>query len=120
MPLFDTLSPGNPMKSTLASFRSLVLSATLLLFTITTSMAEEGNRSCSVKEVLKGGMYVYLRCQEKDKDIWLATVDRAFKLDEVITFVNAPPMTDFYSKFLDRTFPEVIFTDLLPPGVQKK
>jgi len=108
------------MKNQLAVFRSLTLAAMLLLFTVTPSVAEEGNRSCSVKEVLKGGMYVYVRCQEKDKDIWLATVARDFKIDEEITFVNAPPMTDFYSKFLDRTFPEVIFTDLLPPGVQKK
>jgi hypothetical protein len=108
------------MKSAFMVFRSLTLSTMLFLFTLTSSLAEEGNRSCSVKEVLKGGMYVYLRCQEKDQDIWLATVDRVFKLGEVVTFVNAPPMTDFYSKFLDRTFPEVIFTDLLPPGVQKK
>lgn len=108
------------MKSARAFFRNLTLSTMLFLFTLTPSLAEEGNRSCSVKEVLKGGMYVYLRCQEKDKDIWLATVDREFKIDEVVTFVNAPPMTDFYSKFLDRTFPEVIFTDLLPPGTQKK
>jgi len=83
-------------------------------------MAEEGNRSCSVKEVLKGGIYVYLRCQENDKDIWLATVAREFKIDEVVTFVNAPPMTDFYSKFLNRTFSEVILTDILPPEGKKK
>jgi hypothetical protein len=73
-------------------------------------------RSCYVQEILKGGMYVYLRCKEKDKDIWLATVARDFKQDELVVFVNAPPMTDFYSKFLDRIFPEVIFTDLLPLG----
>lgn len=84
------------------------------------SSAAEGNRSCSVKEVLKGGIYVYLRCQENDKDIWLATVARDFKMDEIVTFVNAPPMNNFYSKHLDRIFPEVIFTDLLPPGMMKK
>jgi hypothetical protein len=111
---------GTPMKSPFEALLALTLTAALLLFTVTPSLAEEGNRSCSVKEVLKGGIYVYVRCQEQGKDIWLATVAREFKLDEVITFVNAPPMTDFYSKFLDRTFTEVIFTDLLPPGVQKK
>jgi hypothetical protein len=86
------------------------------------SVAAEGAplRSCNVKEALKGGMYVYVRCQEKDKEIWLATVDRSFKPDESVTFVDAPPMTDFRSKFLERTFPEVIFTDILPPGAGNK
>jgi hypothetical protein len=111
---------GTPMKSSLAAFRQLAISITLFFFAITPSMAEEGNRSCSVKEVLKGGIYVYLRCQENDKDIWLATVAREFKTDEVISFVNAPPMTDFYSKFLNRTFSEVILTDILPPEGKKK
>lgn len=102
-----------------ASFR--FLSCSLLLLTASLSFgAEEGIRSCSVKEVLKGGIYVYVRCQEKDREIWLATVAREFKPDEVISFVNAPPMTDFFSKHLNRSFPEVIFTDLLPPGAQNK
>jgi hypothetical protein len=102
------------------TLRQFLLAATLFLIMGAPSLAAEGNRSCSVKEILKGGIYVYLRCQEGNKDIWLATVAREFRVDEVITFVNAPPMTDFYSKFLDRTFPEVIFTDLLPPEVKKK
>jgi len=107
------------MKFSHAAFCCLTLSAALLLSTVSVSMAAEGIRSCTVKEVLKGGIYVYLRCQEKDKDIWMATVAREFKPDEVIAFVDAPPMTDFYSKYLDRIFPEVIFTDLLPPEKSK-
>lgn len=78
--------------------------------------AEAEPRSCSVKEVLKGGVYVYLRCQEKGKDIWLATVARGFRDGEEVRFVDAPPMLNFYSKQLDRIFPEVIFTDILPPA----
>ena len=96
----------------------------LALFTLLLSplaaRAEVVARSCTVKEVLKGGMYVYVRCQEKGADIWLASVARTFKDDEVINFVDAPPMTNFYSKQLNRLFPEVIFTDILPPGEQRK
>jgi len=92
----------------------------LLLLSPSMSYSAEGIRTCSVKEVLKGGMYVYFRCQEQEKDIWLATVAREFKHNETVSFVDAPPMTDFYSKFLDRTFPEVIFTDLLPPGSDRQ
>jgi len=108
------------MKFPLVALRCLSLAAALLLSAATASIAAEKFRTCSVKEVLKGGIYVYLRCQENDKDIWLATVAREFKTDEVISFVNAPPMTDFHSKYLNRTFPEVIFTDLLPPDANKK
>lgn len=108
------------MKFQLAALRCLLLAAALLLSMITASIAAEKFRSCTVKEVLKGGIYVYLRCQENEQDIWLATVAREFKTDEVISFVNAPPMTNFYSKYLNRTFPEVIFTDLLPPQAKKK
>jgi hypothetical protein len=77
-------------------------------------------RSCIVKETQKGGMYVYIRCSENGKEIWMATVAREFKQDEQINFVDAPPMINFYSKYLNRTFPEVIFTDLLPSGATPK
>lgn len=120
MPRVHLPSDGNFMKSQPGIIRYLALLAIVMLLSVTTAFAEEGIRSCSVKEVLKGGIYVYIRCLEKDKDIWLATVAREFKTDEVISFVNAPPMNDFYSKQLNRTFPEVIFTDLLPPEGKKK
>lgn len=101
-------------------YRYLTLLALLLPAAASSAYAVEGTRSCAVKEVVKGGMYVYIRCLEKDKDIWLATVARNFKTDEIINFIDAPPMTDFYSKHLNRTFSEVIFTDLLPPEAKKK
>jgi len=69
-------------------------------------------RDCTVQEVLKGGMYVYIRCQEGSAEVWLATVDRSFKPGEEISFLDVPPMTDFYSKFLNRTFPAVILTEV--------
>lgn len=84
------------------------------------SYPAEGVRTCTVSEVLKGGIYVYVRCQEQGKDIWLATVAREFKKDENISFLDVPPLTDFHSKFLNRTFAEIIFTDLLPSGAFKK
>lgn len=108
------------MKFPRTAFRCLTFSTLFLLSMVTAASAAEKLRSCAVKEVLKGGIYVYLRCQENANDIWLATVAREFKIDEVISFVNAPPMNFFYSKYLNRTFPEVIFTDLLPPAVTKK
>lgn len=102
-------------------YRNILLA--LLAFSVPAQSgfgAEIKSRSCIVKEQQKGGMYVYLRCDESGKEIWLATVAREFKPDEKINFVDAPPMTDFYSKFLNRVFPEVIFTDLLPPDTKQK
>jgi hypothetical protein len=98
----------------------LILSSLIIFSAPSPSFASETPRSCVVKEVLKGGMYVYIRCQEKDKEIWLATVAMEFKVDQVISFADAPPMTDFFSKHLNRTFPEVILTDILPPEPKKK
>lgn len=109
------------MKKSFCLFSRLIIVA-LLVFSIATvaASAAERFRSCTVKEVLKGGMYVYLRCQEGSSDIWLATVARTFKADEVIEFVDAPPMIDFYSKQLDRTFPAIILTDILKAGEKHK
>ena len=92
----------------------------VLLVPLVACAEETAPRSCTVKEVIKGGMYVYVRCQEKGADIWLAAVARTFKDDEVISFVDAPPMLNFYSKQLNRLFPEVIFTDIIPPAKQAK
>lgn len=99
---------------------TLLLTVLLLTLAVTLAQAEPVKRICTVKETQKGGMYVYLRCSENGKDIWLATVARDFKQDEQVNFVDAPPMINFYSKFLNRTFPEVIFTDLLSPGKPSK
>ena len=102
-------------------FACCLILALILVSAPSLSSAAEAppSRSCSVKEVLKGGMYVYLRCQEKDKEIWLATVAMEFKIDQVVTFADAPPMVNFSSKALNRTFPEVILTDILPPEPKK-
>ncbi len=97
-----------------------IVASSLLYISLPSSFAADGVRTCSVKEVLKGGMYVYLRCQEKGKDLWLATVAREFNVDEVVSFLDVPPMTNFYSKQLDRTFPEIILMDNFPPGGSKK
>jgi hypothetical protein len=102
-------------------YRNILL--TLMAFSVPAQSgfgAETKSRSCIIMEQQKGGMYVYLRCDESGKDIWLATVAREFKPNEKIDFVDAPPITDFYSKFLNRVFPEVIFTDLLPPDKKQK
>lgn len=107
------------MKFYLRSIGTLVLGFSLLIPQPSFS-AEPVVRTCTVAEVLKGGIYVYVRCQEQGKDLWLATVAREFKKEEAVSFVDAPPMTDFHSKFLNRTFPEIIFTDLLPPAAVKK
>lgn len=97
---------------------SIILALSLLcpLLMPFQAFAVIGTRYCTVKEVLKGGMYVYIRCQEGSSELWLATVDRLMNKDDLIMFQDVPPMTGFYSKYLDRTFPEVILTDILRKG----
>jgi len=107
------------MKTIVHAWHRLIAAVLLLLVLVplpvaaaTATATAIGIRSCTVKEVLKGGMYVYIRCQEGSADVWLATVDRSFKPGEEISFLDVPPMTDFYSKFLNRTFPSVILTEV--------
>lgn len=107
------------MKKSIRFLRRL-LAPLLILTALASPLPAKESRSCIVKEVLKGGMYVYLRCQEGSSEIWLATVAQTFKADEVIAFVDAPPMIDFYSKQLNRTFPAVILTDILKEGDRQK
>jgi len=104
------------MQATPSLRQSIACLLLLPLLAVPHAGAEAEPRSCMVKEAIKGGMYVYLRCQEKGKDIWLAAVAREFRDGEEIRFVDAPPMLNFYSKQLGRIFPEVIFTDILPPA----
>ena len=100
---------------TVRHIRFAMLCLVVALLMPFTASAEVNTRSCTVREVITGGMYVYLRCDEKGADVWLATVAREFKTGEPITFLDVPPVNNFYSKQLDRIFPEVIFTDFLPP-----
>lgn len=62
-----------------------------------------------VKEVLQTSGYSYLRVMEGDKEEWLAIVKIPAKVGQIYTYDDAAPMTNFFSKELNRNFKEILF-----------
>jgi len=66
----------------------------------------EGN----VISTIDSGGYTYIETKQDDKTIWLAGPKTAVKKDDAIRYTNdGAVMKDFYSKTLNREFPEIIF-----------
>lgn len=73
-------------------------------------------RSCVVQEHFDNGGYTYLRCRERGSDMWLAVMQTAVSRGETVTFPDAPPMINFSSKSMNRTFDKIIFV----PGLSRR
>lgn len=69
-----------------------------------------------VKEVLQTSGYTYLRALEDKKEVWLAVVKIQAKAGETFHYDDAAPMSNFTSKELKRTFPEIFFLAKIDPG----
>lgn len=66
-------------------------------------------RSCVIQEHFDNGGYTYLRCREAEKDIWLATMQASVNRGDTVSYPDSPPLTNFSSKSLNRTFDKIIF-----------
>lgn len=58
--------------------------------------------------------YTYLEVEENGKKLWVAVMQTPLKVGEIVEFPDSPPMTNFQSKTLKRTFEKIIFA----PGVR--
>lgn len=58
--------------------------------------------------------YTYLEVEEKGQKIWVAIMQTKVKVGEEVEFPDSPPMLNFHSKTLNRTFEKIIFA----PGVR--
>ncbi len=97
--------------------KALTSSIILLLACTGTASAqmETGLHTCTVREVLNSGGYTYIRCQEGPREIWLAVMETRLEIGERVSYPDAPPMINFSSEALHRTFPEIRFV----PGVSR-
>lgn len=93
-----------------------VLIVLLVLTGVDLTQANASERSCVVQETLKDGNYTYIRCREGSNDVWVSTPKISVSAGEQISFTDAPPMVNFESKSLKRTFPRVIFTSITKEG----
>ena len=67
----------------------------------------------TVKEILPAGSYMYLHVDEAGKDEWIAVVKIPVAVGQKYSYADAAPMKQFFSKELNRTFPEVLFVSKL-------
>ncbi|WP_136516358.1 hypothetical protein [Geomonas edaphica] len=62
-----------------------------------------------VLETMDSGGYTYAQIEEKGEKIWVASMQTPVKVGDTIEFPDSPPMINFQSKTLKRTFDKIIF-----------
>ena len=76
-----------------------------------------------VLETMDASGYTYINVETETGEKWIAVNQSAVEVGEEVTFMDGMVMQNFFSKALDRTFPEIIFSGGLvgkgarPPGM---
>lgn len=58
--------------------------------------------------------YTYVEVEEKGQKLWVAVMQTKVKVGDMVEFPDSPPMVNFQSKTLNRTFDKIIFA----PGLR--
>ena len=58
--------------------------------------------------------YTYVEVEEKGQKLWVAVMQTKVKAGDIVEFPDSPPMVNFQSKSLKRTFDKIIFA----PGLR--
>ena len=80
------------------------------------NLSQEIWRNGKVADALNAKRYTYIEIEENGKKIWIATSFIEVKKDDVISFVDSPPMKNFETQTLKRKFDEIIFTSKVIKG----
>lgn len=67
-----------------------------------------------VVETMNSGGYTYVQVEENGQKIWCAVMETKVSKGDVVEFPDSPPMVNFQSKTLNRTFDKIIFA----PGLR--
>lgn len=62
-----------------------------------------------VLETMDSGGYTYVLIEEKGEKLWVAAMQTPVKVGDTVEFPDSPPMVNFQSKTLKRTFDKIIF-----------
>ena len=62
-----------------------------------------------VLSTMDSGGYTYIEVDEKGQKLWLAVMQTKVNVGDVVEFADTPPMVNFQSKTLKRTFDKIIF-----------
>ena len=63
-----------------------------------------------VLETMDAAGYTYINVATDSGEVWVAVNQSAVEVGEEVTFMDGMVMQNFFSKTLDRTFPEIIFS----------
>lgn len=67
-----------------------------------------------VLQTMDSGGYTYLEVEENGQKLWVAVMQTKVKVGDSVEFPDSPPMVNFQSKTLNRTFEKIIFA----PGIR--
>lgn len=62
-----------------------------------------------VLETMDSGGYTYVLIEENGQKLWVAAMQTEVKVGDTVEFPDSPPMVNFQSKTLKRTFDKIIF-----------
>jgi hypothetical protein len=67
-----------------------------------------------VVETMNSGGYTYVQVEENGQKLWVAVMETKVNKGDLVEFPDSPPMVNFQSKSLKRTFDKIIFA----PGLR--
>lgn len=67
-----------------------------------------------VTETMNAAGYTYVQIEENGQKLWAAVMETKVKVGDIVEFPDSPPMINFESKTLHRTFDKIIFA----PGLR--
>jgi hypothetical protein len=67
-----------------------------------------------VVQTMDAAGYTYVEVEEKGQKLWVAVMQTKVKVGDMVEFPDSPPMVNFQSKTLKRTFDKIIFA----PGLR--
>ncbi len=62
-----------------------------------------------VVQTMDSGGYTYMEVEENGQKLWVAVMQTQVKVGDVVEFPDSPPMINFQSKTLKKTFDKIIF-----------
>lgn len=101
------------MKALLASFIFCFATSALAVGEGMAGQAEAGVVKGEVLEVINVDNFTYLRLDTHAGEIWTAVISAPVKKGNVVAIKDAIVMKDFESKILKRTFPTILFGNLV-------
>ena len=119
-----TFCINNPERIVMKYLVRLVCGVALCSTILSAAIAAEGTAVSSLEGTVVSSLttesYTYVEISKDNKNVWIVGPLVAVKPGNHVRFEEGAIMTAFYSKQLDRTFPEVMFVPGITVTAEKK